>query len=71
MYTCDGYKLLGIKLPEASDLIGQLVKCIRNQEKGCTECFTCMKAELLQTELYRCNADCECNYDTMIYLSYL
>ena len=62
---------VGIKTAWSINLIGQLVKCICNQKKGCTEPFTCVKAEPLQIELYRCHVDCERNQrydDVFIFL---
>ena len=57
----DGYKPLWTKLPEASKVIRQLVKCKCNPENGCTGRCTCIKADLPCTELCKCSRDCERN----------
>ena len=49
--TGDGYKQLWTKLPEASKVIRQLVKCKFIPGKGFTGRFICIKADLLCTEL--------------------
>ena len=57
--TSDDYKPLWTKMPEASKVIRQLVKCKCNPAKGCTGRCTCIKADLPCTELGTCNVDYE------------
>jgi len=49
------------ELPEASSVVRELVKCGCNPVKGCSGRCNCLKADLMCTELCKCNGECEAN----------